>query len=131
MIQNSMQREINFSYEGKSYKISFPTVEQEIAIHSRRILYSRGAYKDIISESTVRAVYLLDLINTVAFFSVLSEELVSDIKGVEDLSEIDQIAIKPLIKAYKKEILPWLSKWYDFLLNDDEEVDNEKDESES
>lgn len=127
MLNASLEREIKFSFEGKDYNISFPTVEQEIEIHSRRILYSRGSYKDVIFERTVRSTYLLDIINTISFLSVMCPSLVSDIKGIEDLGQLDQIEIRPLMKAYNKHISPWLSKWYELLLDDGEQ--NEEDES--
>lgn len=109
---------INLSVNDKSYMLKYPTVGQVLMIENLKIVLSGGIYGDLVENSKhATTVNLLNLIDAVSYFTVLSPEMTSDF----DLKQFDKIDIKTQMQlrlAYVEQFWPWFADIEDKLLEE-------------
>lgn len=108
-----IEREVVITYNDKKFPIKFPNVGQIIDIESLKSALTGNKYGSF-AASGVKSMYLvLDIVDTIAFLSVMCPKLKSFVTDEED--GIDYTRMKPetvrrLIDVYKNQILPWYSR---------------------
>lgn len=112
-----LTRSINVSVGEEAFTLNFPNIGQIMDIESRRMSLSGGQYGNLVKASTFTANLTLDMIDTVSFFSVLKPTLFQ--QDEIDISKWDYERLLPLIKAYKKTVMPWYNKWMEKLSDTD------------
>jgi hypothetical protein len=105
------QTTLNFSVKGNNYSIKVPTMGNLIDIESSKQELSKGQYQQMIMTDIKSQWNAIELIEAIANLRVLCPELLKDLK-VRDISEIDAIDSKELVKAYKEQFVPWYNEWY-------------------
>ena len=97
---------INLEVNDKSYLLKYPTVGQVLMIENLKIVLSGGIYAELANNSTVSTINLLNLIDAVAYFTVLSEEMTNDF----NLKQFDKIDIRSQVQlrtAFTEQFWPW------------------------
>lgn len=108
-----IEREIIINYNGKKFPIKFPNVGQMIDIESLKNALTSGKYGSFAASGIKSMYFILDMVDTIAFLSVMCPKLKNFITEEDDQVDYTQMkpeSIKELIGIYKKDILPWYSK---------------------
>jgi len=124
-----IEREITFNYNEKKFNIKFPNVGQMIDIEGMKNSLTRGKYGSF-AASGIQSMYLiLDMVDTIAFISIMCPKLKKMISSDEevDYTDMNPEDLKDLIKVYKTEIFPWYSKIIKELYSSSNEAIDEKD----
>lgn len=108
-----IEREITISYNDKKFQVKFPNVGQLIDIESLKNALTGGKYGSFAASGVKSMYFILDIVDTIAFLTVMCPKLKNFITEEED--EIDYTQMKPetvktLVTVYKEQILPWYSK---------------------
>lgn len=108
-----IEREITISYNDKKFQVKFPNVGQLIDIESLKNALTGGKYGSFAASGVKSMYFILDIVDTIAFLTVMCPKLKNFITEEED--EIDYTQMKPetvktLLTVYKEQILPWYSK---------------------
>lgn len=114
-----IDREIVVNYNEKKFQIKFPNVGQMIDIESLKNALTGGKYGSFAASGIKSMYFILDIVDTIAFLSVMCPRLKNFITE-EDGEKLDYTQMKPetvktLINVYKNQILPWYSKWLEQL----------------
>lgn len=109
-----MDRDITIEFNGKKFNITFPNVGQIINIEAlKNSLAGGGNRYSAMAMSGVKSMYFaLDIIDTIAFFSVMCPRIknfITDEKEGMDYTQMKPESIKPLVEVYRKKITPWYS----------------------
>lgn len=116
-----LNRTLKITLQGNDYQISFPTVGQIIEIESRKISLSNDNYRGLVKSSSVGAVLALDLIDSIATFSILIPSLREDL-NYNSFADLDPMNAQEVIVVYKRVFLPWYTKWVEALKVRSEEL---------
>ena len=130
-----IEREIVINYNGKKFQVKFPNVGQMIDIESLKSALTGGKYGAFAASGIKSMYFVLDMVDTIAFLSVVCPNLKRYVAGDEDgleYTEMKPETIKALVNIYKKEILPWYSKILDQLYSSaDEATESENNRAET
>jgi len=123
----SLERSVTVKIQNNSYTIDFPKMGQVIDIEANKIRYSGGQYAGLVSSGLISTNLALDLIETAATFLILIPELKKDLK-IDLLFNLELPQAMEIVKAYKKQFMPWYIKIVDAckeLEEDEEEKEKE------
>lgn len=115
-----MKTSVNVKIDSQDYEVNYPTVGEKLQIENVKLLLTNNNYGDLARSGHTTALDLLDLVDSVSYFSILIPEIKKSIK-MEDFLTMDPIKAKLMIKAFKK--------YRDFLSEVDTELNSEDDES--
>lgn len=107
-----IEREITITYNDKKFVVKFPNVGQLIDIESLKNALTGGKYGSF-AASGVRSMYfILDIVDTIAFFTVMCPKLKNFVTEEDDVdyTKMKPESVKSLVKLYKEQVLPWYSK---------------------
>lgn len=116
-------KQLDFGTLGK-INIKYPNVGEAIQIESLKLAYSNNQYPLMLRNMTTTNAFVLDAIDTVATFSVLIPKFKETLLSGESYEKMDLIAIKPFIKVYRKQFLPWWSELEKQLYDIEDEQDD-------
>jgi hypothetical protein len=85
---------------GTDYELSYPNNGQKLEIENYKLAYSLGLYGEMARNAHSTALEMLDLIDAVAYFRVLSPE-VSQKYNLKDFAKIELETSLRLRKAFK------------------------------
>lgn len=107
-----MERQIVITYNGKKFTINFPNVGQLIDIESLKSALTNGKYGAFAASGIKSMYFVLDMVDTIAFVSVMCPRLKNFIteEEVSDLTQLSPDVMKPIVDIYKKDIAPWFNK---------------------
>jgi hypothetical protein len=108
-----IEREITISYNGKKFQVKFPNVGQLIDIESLKNALTGGKYGSFAASGVKSMYFILDIVDTIAFLTVMCPKLKNFITEEEDGIDYTQMkpeTVKALVNVYKEQILPWYSK---------------------
>ena len=108
-----IEREIAITYNDKKFIIKFPNVGQLMDIEALKMALTGGKYGTFAASGIKSMYFVLDMVDAIAFFSVMCPRLKNFI--TEEDTDVDYIqmnpqSIKPLVDIYKKEVMPWYNK---------------------
>lgn len=109
------------------FEVSYPNVGQKLQIENVKLLLTDNNYGDLARSRHTTALELLDLVDAVAYFSILIPEIKSTL-NLADFLNMDAKRSKAYVKAFKKEFTPWFDAIEEELNKEDSEED-EQDES--
>lgn len=107
-----IEREITFSYNDKKFQVKFPNVGQLIDIESLKNALTGGKYGSFAASGVKSMYFILDIVDTIAFLTVMCPKLKNFITEEEDGIDYTQMkpeTVKTLVTVYKEQILPWYS----------------------
>lgn len=107
------------------YELSYPTNGQKLEIENYKLIYSLGTYGEMARNGHATALEMLDLIDSVSYFRILSKEI-SDKYNLKDFIGIDLETSLRLRKAFKVYI-----KWFNEIETEMIKNLNEDDEEQS
>lgn len=108
-----IEREITISYSNKKFQVKFPNVGQLIDIESLKNALTGGKYGSFAASGVKSMYFILDIVDTIAFLTVMCPKLKNFITEEEDGIDYTQMkpeTVKTLVTVYKEQILPWYSK---------------------
>lgn len=108
-----IEREITISYNNKKFQVKFPNVGQLIDIESLKNALTGGKYGSFAASGVKSMYFILDIVDTIAFLTVMCPKLKNFITEEEDGIDYTQMkpeTVKTLVTVYKEQILPWYSK---------------------
>ena len=108
-----IEREITVEYNGKKFQVKFPNVGQMIDIESLKNGLTGGKYGSFAASGVKSMYFILDMVDTIAFLTVMCPKLKNFITEEEDGIDYTQMkpeTVKTLVTVYKEQILPWYSK---------------------
>lgn len=108
-----IEREITISYNDKKFQVKFPNVGQLIDIESLKNALTGGKYGSFAASGVKSMYFILDIVDTIAFLTVMCPKLKNFITEEEDGIDYTQMkpeTVKTLVTVYKEQILPWYSK---------------------
>lgn len=108
-----IEREITISYNDKKFQVKFPNVGQLIDIESLKNALTGGKYGSFAASGVKSMYFILDIVDTIAFLTVMCPKLKNFITKEEDGIDYTQMkpeTVKTLVTVYKEQILPWYSK---------------------
>lgn len=108
-----IEREIAISYNDKKFQVKFPNVGQLIDIESLKNALTGGKYGSFAASGVKSMYFILDIVDTIAFLTVMCPKLKNFITEEEDGIDYTQMkpeTVKTLVTVYKEQILPWYSK---------------------
>jgi len=118
-----MEKSTKLKISGKDYVVNFPNVGQILDIESLKSALTNGQYGDFIKMGTKYSNDVLDLVDTIATFSVLIPEL-KDEFNVKNFSDMDPFVAIKYVKVYKKQFF----LWFNTINNELRKLGNEDDE---
>ena len=89
-----------------SYDVSYPNVGQKLDIENVKLMLTNSQYGEMARSGHVTALQLLDLVDAVAYFTILVPELKSSLK-VQDFMDMNPVEARNLRKGYKKYFVPF------------------------
>lgn len=107
-----IEREITITYNDKKFQVKFPNVGQLIDIESLKNALTAGKYGSFAASGVKSMYFVLDIVDTIAFLSVMCPKLKNFITEEDDATDYTQMkpeTIKGLVNVYKQQILPWYS----------------------
>lgn len=107
-----IEREITISYNDKKFQVKFPNVGQLIDIESLKNALTRGKYGSFAASGVKSMYFILDIVDTIAFLTVMCPKLknfITEEDGI-DYTQMKPETVKTLVTVYKEQILPWYSK---------------------
>ena len=131
-----IEREVVINYNDKKFTIKFPNVGQMIDIESMKNALTGGKYGSFAASGIKSMYFVLDIVDTIAFLTVMCPKLRNFVTEEEDNIDYTQMkpeTVKKLIDMYKKDILPWYSNILEQLFssaNESIESENERAASE-
>lgn len=114
-------KSLKAKFQGNEYLLNFPNVGQIIDIESLKVSLSGNSYRGMVSSSSKGAILALDLIDSIATFSVLIPSLKEDLNYI-NFTDLNPMDAQEIIVVYKKVFLPWYLKWVDALKVKEEEL---------
>ncbi len=108
----------------KDYPIEYPRVGQIIEIENLKLMLSGNMYGALVKSEHSTGVDLLNLIDGIAYFTVLNKDFAKDFEA-DDFSNMDVVRQKQIKKAFSKVFWPWFTKINIELNKDDDEDESE------
>jgi len=108
---------ISFKIEDNTYSVAFPNVGELMEIETMRFALTNNTYTSLATSPLRSAIYICDLVDMIAFFTVMVPELKKDLV-VNSFSELEPSKAKIFLKAYKSTIQPWYSNIFKQLFDD-------------
>lgn len=108
-----MVTNIRIEFEGNSYVVKEPTTDDFLQIKTLKQLLSRNQYATWVREGTKEASLSLDIVDMIAFFQVLLPDVVGDLVGYKNISEIPLAKVIPFVKVYRSEFVPKFKPYLD------------------
>lgn len=108
-----IEREIAITYNDKKFIIKFPNVGQLMDIEALKMALTGGKYGTFAASGIKSMYFVLDMVDAIAFFSVMCPRLKNFITEEDtdvDYTQMNPQSIKPLVDIYKKEVMPWYNK---------------------
>lgn len=105
-----IEREITITYNDKKFIIKFPNVGQLMDIEALKMALTGGKYGTFAASGIKSMYFVLDMVDAIAFFSVMCPRLknyITDVDTDVDYTQMNPQSIKPLVEIYKKGIAPW------------------------
>ena len=103
-----------------SYPVTFPNVGQMMDIESMKYALTGNRYKEM-ALSTVRStLYVLDLVDAIATFSVMIPDLIKDLT-INNLLDMNPLESKKIVSAHKKYYKEFYKPLLDAALSEEEE----------
>lgn len=105
-----IEREITITYNDKKFIIKFPNVGQLMDIEALKMALTGGKYGTFAASGIKSMYFVLDMVDAIAFFSVMCPRLKNYITEEDtdvDYTQMNPQSIKPLVEIYKKRIAPW------------------------
>lgn len=90
----------------KNYEMEYPKVKHVIEIENLKLMLSGNMYGDLMKSNHSTAVELLNLVDGVAYFSVLAPQFKIDF-DTKNFTEMDVFKQKQITKAFTKVFWPW------------------------
>jgi len=109
----------------QQFQISYPTVGQKLQIENVKLLLTDNNYGDLARSGHISAIQLLDLVDAVAYFTILIPEISKSL-NVQDFLNMEPKKTKMYIKAFKEEFMPWMDKIDIELNREDDGTDEEE-----
>jgi hypothetical protein len=110
---------LNGELLGEKVSCSFPTVGQFLEIENKKAIFSAGNYNALINTQTDQANFSLDVIDCLAYFSVLFPKLIQ--KGlIGEKMSIENS--KKMVDFYRKTFWPWYRVILDIIKQEEEEL---------
>jgi hypothetical protein len=105
----SIQTKTNVTIGDTTYSIEYPNVGQVLDIENLKILLSGDMYSSLVKSVHKTGLDLLNLIDGVAYFSVLADGFKKkyDIEKFTAMGGVEQAQIK---QAFVKQFWPWFVK---------------------
>jgi hypothetical protein len=103
-----------------SYTVTYPNVGQKIKIEALKQELTEGQYGNMSSSLLQVQWDALEMVDVIAYFSVLIPQLIKDSKV--SLRELDQQDFKELISVYKDKFVPWYNNWNEIIKSKHDEV---------
>lgn len=112
-----LTKSVEITLQGKKVALTFPNIKQQIQIETAKQTLTDGRYALMAFSGMKSTNDLLDIVDTLAFFSALIPKIY-DIIGVSDHEEfmalpMDSKIVEELVFAYKTEYQPWFNKRYE------------------
>jgi len=114
-----MNYDLVFKTNKREYVVKCPTNGQMIDVERLKAQYSGNNYGGILSIKTIGSNYALDMIDMNAYLRVFCKEMFEDMK-VESVFDIGVLDIKPLLKDFKEQFLPWINDIQNAMRNEKE-----------
>ena len=108
-LSQSLRIEIDLPKGIMTYVVNLPNVGAFIDIENNKILFSQGRYSLMTKNNTFTNNLALDMIDTIATFTVIMPKEFHEGLAVSSLFDLDLKSIKSLVKAYKEQFHPWVS----------------------
>ena len=125
-----MEVSTKVKFDDKIYIVKFPTVGQLLEIESLKQALSNGNYA-IMAASGVKSMALaLDIIDSVAYFSVLIPDLKKSL-SVSSFMDLDALTAKKLTISYKKDFYKWYEELEKEMAELEKELSDEIEENKS
>lgn len=108
-----IEREIAITYNDKKFIIKFPNVGQLMDIEALKMALTGGKYGTFAASGIKSMYFVLDMVDAIAFFSVMCPRLknfITEENTDVDYTQMNPQSIKPLVDIYKKEVMPWYNK---------------------
>ena len=103
------------------FGVSYPTVGQKLQIENVKLLLTDNGYGDLARSAHITALNLLDLVDAVAYFTILIPEISSSL-SVNNFLNMEPLKAKMYAKAFKREFRPWMEA-VDVELNKEDEAE--------
>lgn len=103
-----MDRNVDFSVKGNTYKLKMPTMGQLIEIENRKAVFAQNNYGGIVKNKTNLSERSLDMVDMAAYLYTLAPDLIKDLNA-SSLFELDVMDAKELYDAFKEQVLPWIA----------------------
>jgi len=116
-VKKELSRVCKVFFQDQTFEIKFPTNGQLIDIETMKVTLSNGLYRQLVSANNVPANIALDLVDSIATFSILIPALKTHLK-VDNILDLSPIETKDMVKAYKTQYFPWYSEWIKVLQKD-------------
>jgi len=109
-----MERTIQFTVKGNSYKIDFPNVGKFQEIETMKQIVSKGMYSALLTTGTLSSMEVLNMIDMESYLSVLTPKLIKDLK-CDSFGDLDIEDFLQLKEAYQNQFVPWWNQILDLL----------------
>jgi hypothetical protein len=116
-----LSRSVKVTIGENSYDVNFPNNGQLIDIEGKKAALTNGLYAQIAAMNNSMSNRALDMVDCLAYFVTLIPDLSKNLQGIKNVLELTPEQSKPLLRAYKKEFLPWFEGWMKELLKEEEE----------
>ena len=124
-MEEKLKRELDLKIKGVKYTVKFPTVGEFLSIERYKMTLSAGQYSTMVSSGLISAGEALDLIDMIAYFTVLLPTLKESLK-VDMFSDLDLMDAKELVDVYKKDMKPWVEGWMKVFSNPSKKEEKEE-----
>ena len=105
-----IEREIFINYNGKKFSVKFPNVGQIMDIEALKMGLTGGKYGTFAASGIKSMYFVLDMVDAIAFFSVMCPRLknfITEEDADKDYTQMNPTSVKPLVDIYKRDVMPW------------------------
>ena len=95
--------------EKLEYTLKFPNVGQLLEIEALKMAYTNNSYSVLAQSGLKSNIYALDTADCFATFQVMIPTLAKDL-GVNSFTQLDSFEAKKVIRAYTKQVQPWMTE---------------------
>lgn len=112
-----MKKSVSFELFGQKFTAtSYPTVGQIMEIENYKQELTNGRYGSMVKSNTVSSRFALDLVDAIAYFSVLFGKgmrvmIESKIDGVDNIYDMPGISAKEFVTVYREKFFPWIKEF--------------------
>ena len=99
-------KSVKVNLNGKDYIVGFPNVGQQMEIESLKMSLTNNNYPDMARSGLRIHQYNLDLVDGLAYFSILIPSFRKEMK-LESIMDMDAFVGKSMVQAFRKQFQPW------------------------